>query len=196
MLDAPLRRFSAPAFVPVARYLAHRDISAHPVTVAGFVAGLGAAAAIATHNYWFGLGLIGVNRLLAGLDGPLARLTKVTELGAFLKTVFNFIVAASIAFGFALADPARALAAAFLIFAFVASGSSYLAFAAFEARRTPRGPESLRYPAGLIETTEAFLALALACAFPGWFSVIAYVLGALCFATAGMRIAEAVVSLP
>jgi phosphatidylglycerophosphate synthase len=191
MLDAPLRKFSDPAAAPLAGYLARTSVSANLLTVAGFVAGLGAAAAIATHNDWWALGLIAANRLLAGLDGPLARLTQATDLGTFLETVFGIMVAASIAFAFALADPGRALAAAFLIFGFVASGSASLAFVAIAARRSIT---SIR--PGFVESTETFLALALACAFPGWFSVIAYVLGALCFVSAGMRVAEGVVSFP
>lgn len=191
MLDQPLRNLSAPALTPVAAQLARAKLSADLLTVAGFVAGLGACATVATHRYWWGLGLIVLNRLLAGLDGPLARLTKTSDLGAFLEAVFGIIVAASIPFGFALADPTRALAAAFLIFGFVASGSASLAFAAIAAKR---GITSIR--PGLIESTETFLALGLACALPDWFSVIAYIVGALCFASAGLRIAEGVVSFP
>ena len=114
-----------------------------------------------------------------------------TDLGAFLETVFDIIVAAGIAFAFALADPTRALGGGVPDLRFVASGSS---IARLVAKAGRRGTESIR--PGFIESTEAFLALALACACPSWFSVIAYVLGALCFASAGMRVAEAVVSLP
>jgi len=198
MLDAPLRKLSVPVTAPIADYLARANVSAKLLTVAGFVVGLGAFAAVATHNYWWGLGLLAASRLLAGIDGALARLTNVTDLGAFLETIFGFIVAASIPFGFALADPTRALAAAFLVFGFIASGSAYLAFAAIAAKGAAivPGVALIRYPGGLIESSEIFVALALACAFPGWFSVIAYVVGALCFATAGTRVAEGVASFP
>jgi phosphatidylglycerophosphate synthase len=189
MLDALLRKFAEPAVAPVAARLARAHVSADMLTFAGFVAGLGAAAAIATHNYWWGLGLIAANRLAAALDGPVARPAQATDLGAFLETVFGIIVAAGIPFAFALADPSRALAAAFLIFGFVASGSASLALVAIAGRR---GITTIR--GGVIESTETFLALALACVLPEWFSVIAYILGALCFASAGARIAEAVVS--
>jgi phosphatidylglycerophosphate synthase len=191
MLDTPLRNLLTPALAPVAVRLARAKLSADLLTVAGFVAGLSACAAVATHHYWWGLGLLAANRVAAGLDGPLARQTGATDLGTFLETVFGIMVAAGIALAFALADPARALAAAFLIFGFVASGSVSLAFAAIAARR---GLSTIRR--GFIENMETFLALALACALPDWFSVIAYGLGALCFASAGLRVAEAVVSFP
>jgi hypothetical protein len=193
MLDASLRKISGPALVPVAAYLARAKVPAAVLTVAGFATGLGAAAAIATHNDWWGLGLLAASRLLAGLDGSVARPAGAADLGAFLETVFGTIVAGSIPFAFALADPGRALAAAFLIFGFLASGSALLAFAATAHAVAMNDTASIRYPGGLIENTETYLALALACALPDWFSMIAYVLGALCFATAGMRIAEAAV---
>ncbi|MGD0142760.1 MAG: CDP-alcohol phosphatidyltransferase family protein [Rhizomicrobium sp.] len=169
-------------------------LSASLLTVMGFVAGLGAFATIATHHYWAGLGLIAANRLLAGLDGPVARRTEATDFGAFLETATGIIAMASIPFGFALAEPGRALAASFLIFSFIASGSTFLAFAATAAKRNmaQRGAMPIHHPGGLIESTEVFLALGLACVFPDWFSVIAYTLGTLCFATAGMRVAEGV----
>jgi hypothetical protein len=191
MLDAPLRKLSEPVLAPIATFLARANLSAGLMTVAGFALGLAAAAAVAAHAYWWGLGLIAANRLAAALDGPLARLTEATDLGTFLETVFGIIIASGIAFAFALADPTRALASAFLIFGFVASGSASLAFVAIAGRH---GTVSIR--GGFIEGGETFLALALACAFPAWFSVIAYVLGALCFVSAGLRVAEAVVSLP
>jgi phosphatidylglycerophosphate synthase len=191
MLDALLRTFAEPAMAPVAARLSRAQVSANMLTVAGFVAGLGAVAAIASHNHWWGLGLLAANRLTAALDGPLARLTRATDLGTFLETVFGIFVAAGVAFAFALADPSRAVAAAFLIFSFVVSGSTSLAFVAIAGRR---GIATIR--SGVIESTETFLALAIACAHPDWFSVIAYMLGALCFVSAGARIAEAVVNFP
>ena len=198
MLDTPLRKFSEPAVTPAAAHLARAGISANLVTVLGFVAGLGACTAIVTGHDYVGLGLIAANRLLAGFDGPLARQTEATDLGGFLETILGFIFAASIPFAFALADPGRALAALFLIFAFVASGSTFLAFAATTAKRTRAADAGTAllpaYPGGLIENTEIFLALALVCVFPAWFGVVAYSLGALCFATAGMRVAEAIMS--
>ncbi|MGD0865626.1 MAG: CDP-alcohol phosphatidyltransferase family protein [Rhizomicrobium sp.] len=189
MLDAPLRKVAAPVLVPAATRLARAHMSANALTAASFVAGLGACAAVATHHYWWGLGSIAANRLLAGLGGAAARTTDAGDLGVFLETVLGVIAAASIPFAFALADPGSALAATFLIFSFASSEAALLAFVAVAAKRGMTPVQSR----GLIERTETFLALALACAFPDWFGVIAYVLGALCFATAGMRVGEAVV---
>ncbi len=43
----------------------------------------------------------------------------------------------------------------------------------------------------IMEDTELTLAFAIACIRPDWFSTIAYIGGALCFLTAGSRIALA-----
>ena len=59
-----------------------------------------------------------------------------TDLGGFLDIVLDFIVYAGMVFAFAVADPgANALAAAFLLFAFMGTGSSFLAFAMMAAKR-------------------------------------------------------------
>jgi phosphatidylglycerophosphate synthase len=199
MLDAPLRKLIDWSFAQVAARLARYPVSATGLTIAGFAAGLAAIGSIATHRPLIGLGFIVLNRLLDGLDGPLARATKVTDLGAYLDIVFDFIFYAGVPFAFALADPGRALAACFLILSFVGSGTTFLAYAIFAAKHgisnDARGPKSLYYLGGLTEGTETFLAFALACFWPEWFSVIAYVFGALCFVTTGTRIATAVASL-
>ena len=65
-----------------------------------------------------------------------ARHSRLTDLGGFLDIVLDFIVYAGMVFAFAVADPgANALPAAFLLFAFMGTGSSFLAFAIMAAKR-------------------------------------------------------------
>ena len=83
---------------------------------------------------------------------------------------------------FALADPgANALPAAFLIFSFIGTGTSFLAFAIMAAKRgltsDLRGKKSLYYLGGLTEGTETIVAFVLACLWPAWFPLIAWVFG-------------------
>ena len=97
---------------------------------------------------------------------------------------------------FALADPgANALAAAFLIFSFIGTATSFLAFAIMAAKRgittEIRGRKSLYYLGGLTEGSETILAFVLACLWPAWFPLIAWVFGALCWATTATRVAVA-----
>jgi phosphatidylglycerophosphate synthase len=196
MLDAAIRRLIDPPLARLAARIGPHAPGADAVTILGFALGLAAAAAIARHFYLAGLVLFALNRLCDRFDGALARATKVTDLGAFLDIALDFIVYAAIPFAFALADPSRALAASFLIFSFMATSATFLSFAIFAAKRglntDLRGQKSLYYLGGLTEGSETFLAFAIACVRPDWFSIVAYVFGALCFVTAGTRVAAAV----
>lgn len=196
MLDARLRRLIDPPLERLSAPLADIGLSANALTLIGFALGLGAIAAIALRLYLLGLALLLLNRLFDGLDGALARRSGLTDLGGFLDIVLDFIVYSGVPFAFALADPAaNGLPAAFLIFSFVGTGSSFLAFAIMAAKRglstELRGRKSLYYLGGLTEGTETVGALALACVLPHWFPLIAYVFGALCWLTTATRITAA-----
>jgi phosphatidylglycerophosphate synthase len=200
VLDARLRRLIDPPLDRLSAPLVARGISANAVTVAGFALGLGAAAAIAGRAYLLGLALLLLNRLCDGLDGAVARRHGLTDLGGFLDIVLDFLIYAAVPFAFALADPAaNAPAAAFLIFSFMGTGSSFLAYAIMAARRGVstelRGRKSLYYLGGLTEGTETILAFVLACLWPALFPWIALIFGLLCWLTTATRIAVAVQTL-
>jgi phosphatidylglycerophosphate synthase len=200
VLDARLRRLIDPPLDRLSAPLVARGISANAVTVAGFALGLGAAAAIAGRAYLLGLALLLLNRLCDGLDGAVARRRGLTDLGGFLDIVLDFLIYAAVPFAFALADPAaNAPAAAFLIFSFMGTGSSFLAYAIMAARRGVstelRGRKSLYYLGGLTEGTETILAFVLACLWPALFPWIALIFGLLCWLTTATRIAVAVQTL-
>jgi phosphatidylglycerophosphate synthase len=200
MLDARLRQLIDPPLDRLGRILARTGLSANGATWLGLALGLCGMAAIAAQAYLVGLGLILLNRLLDGLDGALARHSGLTDLGGFLDILFDFIVYAGVPFAFALADPAaNGVAAAFLIFSFVGTGSSFLAFAIMAAKRglttDLRGRKSLYYLGGLTEGTETILVFVLACLFPTRFPLIAWVFGALCWLTTATRIAIAAQTL-
>jgi phosphatidylglycerophosphate synthase len=200
VLDARLRRLIDPPLDRLSAPLVARGISANAVTVAGFALGLGAAAAIAGRAYLLGLALLLLNRLCDGLDGAVARRRGLTDLGGFLDIVLDFLIYSAVPFAFALADPAaNAPAAAFLIFSFMGTGSSFLAYAIMAAKRGVstelRGRKSLYYLGGLTEGTETILAFVLACLWPALFPWIALIFGLLCWLTTATRIAVAVQTL-
>lgn len=183
MLPVLGRVYAAPA-----RRLAAAGVSADAVTLVGFVLGLLAAVLIALGAPLAGLAALLGNRVLDGLDGAVARLAGPTERGAFLDIALDFFVYAAIPFGFALADPGRnALAAAALLFAFMGTASSFLAFAVIAARR---GLESSAYPqkgiyylGGLTEGAETIACLVAMCLVPAWFPVLAWGFAGLCLLT-------------
>lgn len=196
MLDARVRPWVAPPLERIAARLNDAGIGADLVTLAGFAVGVAAMMAIALEAYTVGLVLLLANRICDGVDGAVARRVGVTDRGGFLDIVLDFIVYSGIVFAFALADPqANALAAAFLIFAFVGTGSSFLAYAIMAARRGldhgQRAHRSLYYLGGLTEGTETILAFVAFCLLPGWFPQLALLFGALCWVTTLSRVAIA-----
>jgi phosphatidylglycerophosphate synthase len=197
MLDGWARRHIDPLVEPVAAVAARLGISANALTVLSCLVGLAAAAAIAKGWFLAGLLLILVSRFGDALDGAVARAKGKTDLGGHLDIVLDFAVYGAVPLGFVLADPrANAVAGAVLIFCFYVNGSSFLAYAAMAERRklstAARGSKSLYFTTGLAEATETIAAFALACLFPAWFPVIAYVFAAMTLYTALARVVLAV----
>jgi phosphatidylglycerophosphate synthase len=199
VLDAKMRRIIDPLLDPIAAGIARTGASANALTWIGFAVGLAAVPALALEHYGLGLLLLLANRLFDGLDGAVARRTAPTDTGAYLDIVCDFIFYSAIVFGFALARPENAAPAAFLIFSFVGTGSTFLAYAAIAARRgittEARGRKSIYYLGGLTEGTETILAFILFCLFPARFPLLAAVFGSLCWTTAVFRISFALKTL-
>lgn len=188
MLDRHALGLLKPAVEAAARTLAKRRITADQVTIAGFTCGMMAAVLVAFG--WFGLALVLmlIARSLDNIDGTLARLTKVTDRGAFLDIALDFIFYAAFPLGFAIADPAaNALAAAALLAAFVGTGTSFLAYAVIAEKRrlksTAYPMKSIFYLGGLTEGTETILCFAAMCLWPSYFPLLAYGFATLCLFT-------------
>ncbi|BBC42135.1 TPA: CDP-alcohol phosphatidyltransferase family protein [Photobacterium damselae] len=168
-------------------------ISANQVTITGFIIGLFTLPALAFQRYDLALVFIVINRLLDGLDGAIARRQGITDCGGFLDITLDFIFYSLVPFGFVLADPNNnAIAGAFLIYSFIGTGSSFLAFAIMAGKRNIESPvykqKSLYYIGGLTEGTETIACFILFCLFPSYFSIIAWIFGALCWVTTATRI--------
>jgi phosphatidylglycerophosphate synthase len=196
MFDAAIRPHIEKPLARMASHLVRWGLSANAVTAMGFLLGMGAAGLVASGQFIPGLLMFLLSRLLDGLDGAVARQTRLTDLGGYLDITLDFIVYASMVMGFALADPSRnALAAAFLTTSFMAPASTFLAYAIFAAKRgittEIRGRKSMYYLGGLTEGFETILTLSLMCVFPQWFAVIAVIYAVMCWITGGTRIAAA-----
>jgi len=195
MLDPILRPWIDPPLNRAGRVIADAGISANAVTLAGFAVGLAAIPAIGSGQYLAGLGLVMANRLSDGLDGAVARARGPTDLGGYLDIVCDFILYSGWAFAFALADPAHAVPAAFLMLSFMGTGSSFLTYAVFAAKRGVtteiQGSKSLYYLGGLTEGTETILIFAAFCLLPQHFAVMAWAFAAACWVTTATRILAA-----
>lgn len=196
MLDRHLRPLIDPPLERLAEALAPR-LGADAVTIGGFAMGCLAMLAVMLGQFWLGLVLLLVNRVADGLDGAIARRNGITDLGGYLDIVLDFIVYSGIVFAFAVADPgANALAAAFLVFSFMGTGASFLAFAIMAAKHGQGSPEqgtkSLYYLGGLAEGTETILFLVAVLSWPAGFALLAWLFGGICWLTTVGRILIAV----
>jgi phosphatidylglycerophosphate synthase len=193
MLDRCVLDLSRGALNAVARKLVTRGVKADTVTWLGFLLGLAAVPLIALHHPAWAALFIAANRLFDGLDGSIARLTQPTDRGAFLDIALDFLFYSSIPLAFALADPAgNGLAAAILIYAFVGTGSTFLAFAVIAAKRKLASAvypnKGFYYLGGMTEATETILIFLAMCFFPAWFVPLAYTFAALCVLTTITRV--------
>ncbi|MBU2712701.1 CDP-alcohol phosphatidyltransferase family protein [Zooshikella harenae] len=192
MLDRWTSRWVQPPLKNTAQIIAPY-CTANQVTIAGFLLGMLALPLLAYEQYSSALVFILLNRCLDGLDGALARLSQQTDSGSFLDITLDFIFYAGIVFGFALAQPDdNALYAALLLFSFMGTGASFLAFAVLAKKYQLTNPyfphKSLFYLNGLTEGTETILFFVLFCMFPKHFAMLAGIFAVLCFLTTINRI--------
>jgi len=193
MLDRYSLQLLSPRLESIARLLAQKGVKADHITISGFFVGMAGAAAISLRYYFLGLLLILLNRLGDGLDGPLARMTGPTDRGAFLDITLDFIFYSAVIAGFALAEPANnALPATILIFSFIGTGSTFLAYAIMAERRSITNlklpQKGFYYLGGIAEGTETILFLILFCLFPSLFSLFAWIFALLCMLATTIRI--------
>ncbi|MDX1738964.1 MAG: CDP-alcohol phosphatidyltransferase family protein [Alphaproteobacteria bacterium] len=196
MLDATLRPLIDRPLNWAAEKIDLPWISPNSITWLGFAVGFAACIGIIVESYLVALAFLIVNRLCDGLDGALARRRGATDLGGYLDIVLDFIFYSAFPFAFVIASPeTNGLTGAFLIFSFIGTGGSFLAFAVFAAKRNIstdiRGRKSFYFLGGLTEGTETIAVFAALCLFPTYFPQLAVVFGVLCWVTVATRIAVA-----
>lgn len=192
MLDARLLPLQRRLTHPPAELLHGLGVRPDHITLAGFAIGILALPAIWAGFYGIGLVLILINRVADGLDGAVARMGTPTDRGAFLDIALDFVFYAAVPLGFALADPSRnALPAAVLIFSFVGTGSSFLAFSVLAEKQRLTAEDfptkGLYYLGGLTEGFETILFFVAFCLWPGAFAWLAYLFAAMALITTVAR---------
>ncbi len=197
MLDRKVLDLSRTVLLSLAQKLSAHRIRADQVSWLGFALGLCAVPLIALQHELWAIVFILLNRLADGIDGSIARITAPTDRGAFLDIALDFLFYSAVPLAFALANPQQnALAAATLIYAFVGTGSSFLAFAVIAAKRNISSSEhpgkGFFYLGGLTEATETILVFIAMCLLPQHFKTLAYAFAALCAITTITRITAGV----
>lgn len=196
MFDRSVRKVIDPLLAIPARGLVRWGVSANMITVVGFVMGMSACGAIACGWNLAGLALILLNRLADGLDGMVARQRQPTDLGGFLDIVLDLVFYSGVPMAFAWHDSSRLLPACFLIYSFIGTSGSFLAFAVISAKRgittDQEAKKSFFYSVGLMEGTETVLFFIAFCLFPSVFNLLAVIFGILCWVTTLIRVLQGV----
>ena len=192
MFDAQLRPLIDRLLNPIARGLVTLGMTANQVTMIGAAFGLIAAGCVAAGLFYPALWFVIANRVIDGLDGAVARASRSSDFGGYLDIVSDFIFYSAIPLAFAVARPETALAAAFLIFSFIGTATSFLGFAILAEKHQVttqiRGKKAFYYLGGLTEGTETILLFLAMLVWPDYFSLMAIVFGILCWVTTGTRI--------
>ncbi|MDP0560989.1 MAG: CDP-alcohol phosphatidyltransferase family protein [Candidatus Endonucleobacter sp. (ex Gigantidas childressi)] len=193
MLDQWTIQWIRPPIEKTAILLNSKGIRPDQVTLAGFLIGLTAIPLLAWQCYVTSLVMILLNRIMDGIDGALARLQQPTDAGGFLDITLDFIFYSSVVLGFAVADPSRnAIAANFLLFSFVGTSASFLAYGIMAEKNCLTHPQfaykSLYYLGGLAEGTETILFFTVSCLMPAYFPVLAFSFSFICMITTISRI--------
>ena len=192
MFDAQLRPLIDRLLNPIGRGLVALGMTANQVTMIGAAFGLIAAGCVAAGLFYPALWFVIANRVIDGLDGAVARASRSSDFGGYLDIVSDFIFYSAIPLAFAVARPETALAAAFLIFSFIGTATSFLGFAILAEKHQVttqiRGKKAFYYLGGLTEGTETILLFLAMLVWPDYFSLMAIAFGILCWVTTGTRI--------
>jgi phosphatidylglycerophosphate synthase len=195
LLDARLRPLIDPPLNAVGRILAELGVTANAITTIGIALGIAAGVALAQGQFTIALVLIITNRLLDGLDGAVARATRLSDFGGYLDIVGDFVFYLAVPLGFGLATPANLIPALVLLACFGLTGISFLAFATIAAKRgletSAHGKKSFFYNTGLAEGTETIIVFLAVCVWPAHFPTIAFLYAGLCILTVFQRTAAA-----
>lgn len=192
MFDARIRPVIDPLLDRMGAAIARVGVTANQITLTSGALGVAAGFVIAEGEFTWGLFLILASRLLDGLDGAVARATRITDFGGFLDIVADFVFYVSVPIGFGLADAGNQLFALLLVASFALTGVSFLAYATIAAKRgittAAHGKKSFFYSTGLAEGAETIAAFVLMCLAPSWFAAIASLYAILCVLTVFQRV--------
>ncbi len=193
MLDKTLLTYTKPVLSKLAKLALNAGISANSASIIGFIFGIVAAWLVCFGYFLLALICFMLNRIFDGLDGAIARKLRPTHRGAFVDIVFDFIIYSSIPFAFAVYKEEYSFVACFLIFSFVGTGTSFLAYAIIHGQIQNKNKyqnceKGFYYLDGLIEGSETIFFIILILLFPSLFTYIGILFGSLCWFTTIFRI--------
>lgn len=196
MFDSTLRKIIDPPLNVMARFIAKTPVTGNMVTWIGFLFGLMACGAAALQYGYIAFGFLMINRICDGLDGAVSRARgEASDFGGYLDITLDFLIYAGIPFFAALGlmDHGAMVAACFVIYSFIGTGISFLAYAIVAAKHAMddgahQGKKSFYFANGFMEGAETVVFMSLIFLFPDYFEILCYVFGTLCWITTAARI--------
>ncbi len=185
MLDYKVRKVLDPKLDRVGKFFAHLGIPADFVTLLGWLFGVAAIIFVSQRFFWLSLIFWLINRVLDGLDGPIARSGNRSPIGGLLDLLADFSIYGGYLVGLAIAMPSQGVALAVLFLSYYLSGMTLMAISSMKSEskaKTP-GKRTFYFANGLAEGTETIIAYSLICIIPWAANIILWVFSVMVFIT-------------
>lgn len=192
MFDNEVNKILKPLLEQSAKIIIKFKINANQITFLGLILGLICFYCIVLGNFFLALIFFILNRLFDGLDGYVARQSRISDLGGFYDIVFDFIIYSLIPLGFILNDNSNSFAFSFLLSSFIGTCSSFLATALIVEKNKAilklYHEKSFFYSRGLAEGFETIIFFILMFLFPDEAFIFAWIFGTVCWMTVIIRV--------
>ena len=195
MIDKIIQPYTQPFLKLISKILI-RFITPNQVSLMGFIIGILMCAFIILDFYLYALVALILNRFLDGLDGTMARLTTPSPFGGYIDIVFDFIIYGGFVLSFGLSDSVFLMSSCLLLFLYIGTSSTFLAYAAilknyhptFENKSSKEINKGFYYASGLVEGFETIIFMTLCLLAPQFFNIFAFLFSMLCIATIISRV--------
>ena len=181
MLDNYIVKFLNPLFHILGSLFLKFKINANIVSLLGLIFSFVSFFLILNLNFISALLFFLLGRIMDGVDGSLANRTRKTDFGGFLDIVFDFISYSLVPLAFILILNSNAFFGSILLATFFGTGSTFLALAIFEGKKSKYAHnKSFFHVGGLIGGTVTIFFLSLMMVLPYNFNLIAIIFSVLC----------------
>ena len=181
MIDNYLVKFLNPLFHILGSVFLKFEINANIVSLLGLFFSFVSFFLILNLNFISALLFFLLGRIMDGVDGSIANRNGKTDFGGFLDIVFDFISYSLIPLAFILILDSNAFFGSILLATFFGTGSTFLALAIFESKKSKCSyNKSFFHVGGLIGGTVTIFFLSLMMVLPYNFNLIAIIFSVLC----------------
>ncbi len=181
MLDNYLVKFLNPLFHILGSVFLKFKMNANIVSLLGLFFSFVSFFLILNLNFISALFFFLFGRIMDGVDGNLANRTGKTDFGGFLDIVFDFISYSLVPLAFILILNSNAFYGSILLATFFGTGSTFLALAIFEGKKSSYSHnKSFFHVGGLVGSSVTIFFLSLMMVFPNNFNLIAIIFSILC----------------